>query len=103
MPSGRAHDEALPLVALIRHLDGVGPLDATSAIQGYLDSRFLWTDIQPVIAFADGDRKVQLEPITDFGEELLQEVFAATEFSPCPEGECEFSGKACVWCGSMQP
>jgi hypothetical protein len=99
---GSAHEVSLPLVALIRKLEGLPTHQIIGEMTSYVVSHELRSDIEACVVFSDGDQKVQLVALTDRGHDVLAEVLNCCEFVPCPLGECEFDGSTCRWCGSIQ-
>jgi hypothetical protein len=102
VPSVSAHDASLGIVSLLQLLGDGSSINAFEAVKSYLIEQSLLEDLQPTLAICDGGMKVQLEPRSDFGRDVVAEM-VSFERIPCPEGMCEFSGNTCRWCGSIQP
>lgn len=96
-----AYDASLPILDVLRTLEGHPTSEAAAALANTLESMELLQDVRAVITFSDGSSYVNLEPASAFGSQVLCEVACSSEFIPCPPGECEFlmSG-LCRWCGA---
>lgn len=98
---GMAHGLSLPLHFFIQKAEGRPADEASMLVTEEVVKLGLSNDILVVLVLHRG-MSLSLEALSDFGKAVLEELKSRSEFTPCPEGECEFSGLACKWCGAIQ-
>lgn len=51
----------------------------------------------------NGVTTLSFESLSPYGDTVLEEFRARSEFPPCPKGECEYDGsRECKWCGHRE-
>jgi hypothetical protein len=46
---------------------------------------------------------ISIDPRTDFGRQVLEELGTRAQLPPCPEGQCEpGTDGSCRWCGKTK-
>lgn len=95
----QAHQASLPLFSTLLQLKEVEPEEACPVLKQTIDDLSLSKDIQVALFFAEDEYCLGFEPLTSFGQLVLNELLGRAETLPCPDGQCEYDGNECLWCG----
>jgi hypothetical protein len=99
---GKAHGVSLPLFALLQRVEEEGAASASLRVRTGVHNLCLDKDIEVVLVIAKGHTSIGMEPRSTFGEMILREVMARSDFAPCPDESCEYAEDgACKWCGRI--
>src|SRR4051812_16954657 len=96
---GKAHGASLPLFALLQKVEDEGPADASLHVRTGVHNLCLEQDIEVVLVIFHGKTRIEMEPRSSFGAQILRELVARSDFAPCPDDSCEYDESgACKWC-----
>jgi len=100
MTAGAAHSPSLHLFTALQRFDSREAWDAVDGLSKLISLLHLEEDIEPVLIISSST-SISIEPRSPFGEAIIGELEARSNFPPCPEGECETDGTGiCKWCGA---
>lgn len=102
--SNSAHANSLHVYALIMRFEEACVEEASRCIMEGLAALGLLEHLTCVILFRNRRADISVEALSDFGDDILEEVHDRSSFPPCPEGTCEWDNfSTCKWCGMLQP
>lgn len=94
-----AHGMSLPLCYFLQKIEVEGPAEASRKLSDELKHLGLHLEMRVVVILSHGVG-VSLEPSSEYGKDIIEELASRCESQLCQENGCNFNGIMCARCGS---